>query len=505
MSTSAPTSVLRKSGSSSCLRQSPSSKSLTAPPTKNNASNTVTVINTEHLPNYSSERYYILSEIQLKAHSISFLSDWDNVQNSDDRTQDTVESEHSWDVASTDDNITNNIATSNQQQEQRNNPNILPPFVILYLLWKPSHSSYCSAERFAKDVIKPTITRIVGEYDDLPQDSTSVEENGIEKKSNEAGEQHSPISLSFPRIYIVVDRVAITSPSRQRTTHNDTDHNENDNIMDHEQQIKIAEDLIRFVAGSKTLNLKSTIDGITVGVSSNVRAAPGLEACVDTIVVGDAERRHYASQNRQKRSSAITIFQPNMRQYQNICQDKEGEEYQDPSKSMIGLIACHPDDFVGLDPDRETDAVQGLTIHVRLCGEWLGRGNILSYGARSQKFWRHLYNSNSLDIHSNRHTLRSASNSEWDRHADLDHLVNNYSIMTKMEKRRQKRVGGNDTITWASKYLTSRENIRAVEIKTNGMIFLFFVVVFYNVWREYKDEICAMFDHAKNCKIFIMQ
>ena len=77
-STSPTKSVLRKSGSSNCLRPRDESGDLSQ---SKSSSNLFTIIETEELPNYSAERYYVLSKLQLKAHSISFLSEWDAGEN----------------------------------------------------------------------------------------------------------------------------------------------------------------------------------------------------------------------------------------------------------------------------------------------------------------------------------------------------------------------------------------------------------------------------------------
>ena len=80
-----PMSVLRQRGSSSCLRAYLEDHSDESP----EASNKITVVNTKILPHYSTERYYVLSEIAQKAYYTDFLCEW----GAGSREDDTLETE----------------------------------------------------------------------------------------------------------------------------------------------------------------------------------------------------------------------------------------------------------------------------------------------------------------------------------------------------------------------------------------------------------------------------
>ena len=49
------------------------------------------------------------------------------------------------------------------------------------------------------------------------------------------------------------------------------------------------------------------------------------------------------------------------------------------------MITLYPEDLTGLDPEQETDAAQdGLNLHVRCCGVWEGKGNMMNFAFLSQ-------------------------------------------------------------------------------------------------------------------------
>ena len=60
-------------------------------------------------------------------------------------------------------------------------------------------------------------------------------------------------------------------------------------LEQHNKEIKTAESLARAVSSSRLL--RQRIDGLSIGVTSDSRAAPGLEACMDAASRSSQERR----------------------------------------------------------------------------------------------------------------------------------------------------------------------------------------------------------------------
>jgi hypothetical protein len=257
----------------------------------------VTMINTHQLPNYSTERFYMLSELEIKAHSTLFLCDYQE----DEETQDTAES-----------------SISEEHAPFPSKHTTMPSHAILYLLWRPDQTS--SIRAFADGHILAAIQH----YNSL-----------VETMS---GSSH---------LYLVVDIVAI-HPNKD-----DDDDTDGAKQKRHFQvAVHTCETLCRHVAQS----FRCLLEGITVGISNHVRAAPGLDACVDAISVGARDRRQFVSRD---------------------------------EKSPVGLVALHPHDLLGLQhesSEQVTDAVQGV-LQSQTCAEWNGNGNLVTFARRAHSAW----------------------------------------------------------------------------------------------------------------------
>ena len=314
----------------------------------------------------------MLSELQLKAHSLLFLRDL-FPRAYDDETNIT----NPTDASSTSSSISNASADDAQHAVHATRKLGLPPFIILYLLWRPDSDHFDSPRLYAKHVIQPAIQQIL---------SLQTTSEGSENSNTD-----SSSSLSLFPIYLAVDRLAPPDKSM------------NADQMDayRKEQINLTEQLIRVVASgngsgnnhSHNMNtdatsqeqqqenqastteaqLRTHIDGMVVGLSSDFRAAPALETCMDAILVGDAERRTFSNSNRTSRKAKrLPIIIRNGRELE-------------ATRSCIGIVTEYPDDLTGLDPVGETDAVQNLCLHTRSVGNWAGKGNVLNFAARSQK------------------------------------------------------------------------------------------------------------------------
>lgn len=502
-----PISVLRKSGSSRCLQNDFLKKCNSNEKDESyENSRTVTLINTDHLPSFGTERYYMLSEIQMKAHSIQFLCDlvgtpanMDDDDDSDAKTQDMSVSSHS---LSNDDLISNNVIKKDEHPinyeriERRNNDNHdeqtihrtkydLPPSVILYLLWRPD-CMYDTPSLYAEHVIKPSVQHLMNLYDCVPT------ENNQDAQINEGSGSINNNTKKLPLIYIVVDRVIIPHLMDQIKE----DVNDEEEILLQQQkqneakkkvQLDIAEALIRKVSTDHQLKLRSIIKGITVGISDSIRAAPGLEVCMDAIVVGDSERRRFYAK-KQKMSSFTKLTSSHDDMESTLNNDDTIWTMNQPNRSSIGVITEYPDDLIGLDPNQETDAAQiDLNFHIRCSGVWEGNGNVMNFALLSQQIWRKYWND---------------SGNLQDDDSD-DFLLLMYSIiMGTNGKKRNRRTGRRrsrnkahsgkieDEKSLQSKYLPCMTEQQNVERAANIMIFMVILMIgYFNM-----STIIAIFD-----------
>eukprot|EP01083_Nonionella_stella_P093202 261065_1 len=298
-----------------------------------------------------------------------------------------------------------------------------------------------------------------------------------------------------PRIYVVVDRLTRKGPSI------DDGQSEEEKKEFEKKQIQCAEKLIRLAGyvprhldasptstsssqdiSELSLSLRDDIEGVTVGLSDDFRAAPGMETCMNAILVGGAERRQYP-----KESNSIDIKQ-SMRNLGNLATSAfignndtkgspattpkskmgSGTMKEDPARSSIGIVTEHPEDLTGLfeEGKAETDAVQGLTLHMRLEGFWggTGYGDILNFAARAQKSWRAKWKFAEVidekDLKIDYWAVRDGS--------DLDAVGNSASGL--MGRRANKKRAGESLI------LSSRKLRKDVDETSNLMINVFLTV-----------------------------
>jgi hypothetical protein len=136
----------------------------------------------------------------------------------------------------------------------------------------------------------------------------------------------------------------------------------------------VAEQLARAVATHE--NLRAIVQGITVGVSNHVRAAPGLEACHDAVYFGARDRRQAAVV---LTTSAAGPTVANSRNFNTTNTNN--------NKSFLGIVADSPDDLLGLADPNECDAAQGVR-QLKISAEYNGRGNLQSFASRTHAVWR---------------------------------------------------------------------------------------------------------------------
>mmetsp|Transcript_3282 Transcript_3282/g.4780 ORF Transcript_3282/g.4780 Transcript_3282/m.4780 type:complete len:575 (-) Transcript_3282:119-1843(-) len=539
---SPPVSVLRKTGSSKCLQQDFHSKkkSVSVSPTSGStgatqSSSTVTVVNYEQLPNFSTERYYTLSEIQMKAHSVQFLCDLvagggnnnvndnnthnDRRNDDDENTQDMSTSSHSFlnDNQPNDDTNENAAITATAQPQPQLQPQprsrpFLPPSVILYLLWRPD-SIYNTPSSFAEHVVQPSVQHLMNLY----QCSVSPTNSDLNADTNTLVNGNYYDTSKLPLIYIVVDRIVIPQSQLQSQDmqENELELEEKAEEERNNIQIEIAQSLIRKLVSidtsmptaTSTTQLRPIIQGITIGLSDNIRAAPGLEVCMDAVLVGDAERRRFSSKiKKQKKNKKTTKSEDG----ETICNSDSSSgccwTMDKANSSSIGLITEYPDDLTGLDPNQETDAAQNdLNLHVRCCGVWEGRGNIMNYALASQKTWRSFWHSQYEDEDDNNNiyhrAMESGGSGSDDAHINDDSILNVYSFIMGRSgrKKRRRRTGKrinqkdsnknldnhDDDTASQSKYLPSKVEQQNAEQAANVMLFITILFFGYHFWSNY--------------------
>lgn len=251
----------------------------------------VTMVTTNRLSNYSTERYWTLSEIDQCANNVCFLNQLDDVR---------IESN----------------------------------FVVLYLLWQPKeHLSVMDMLGCIQETVA-TLKRV--------RINSEVQE----------------LSDSALEIYLVVDKVSASLPLQ-------TNHGGKRNAslleVDHLLETQAAERLARLTVSDPIL--RTSISGMCVGVTDQVRAAPGLSEGVLAIVSYGANDRRRAGKR---------------------CNP---EDVNDIRKSAVTVFARNEGEFLGLDPERETDAVQGIDQSM-VRAEWNAQGNHESFACRAHEYWK---------------------------------------------------------------------------------------------------------------------
>ena len=334
----------------------------------------------EVLGKYSTERFYTLSEIQTHAPTAIFL-------------QDLVAEDH---------------RSSKQETQQPPNDAATPDFPrysILYVLWRPDMTD--NAEEFVDTVLRMSIKTIQRHvvispstdgvipaspaedrsrawsgyskneerrrdfrFNDSPS-STSFGQSSDEKEDqSQSNKTISEVilegSLSAPNspqqedecegattLYIVVERVS-TPPETSTSSLESL----------HQAQEALAEQVVRYAA----IRLRDLCEGISVYCANHERAAPGLEACMNAVSLGAADRRRFANSKNEGLVDGLT-----------------GPPLD--SSSYMGFVLLSAEDLLGFQSQQVTDAAQGVSQSC-WCAEWNGRGNLNSYAKRAHEQWR---------------------------------------------------------------------------------------------------------------------
>jgi hypothetical protein len=383
-----------------------------------NGTLSVTIISKEKLPSYSSERFFLLAEVEVHAQPTAFLStgDNDNGTTSTQASDDTDDDEAVVAVAAAVGVSTlsplsfqNHNSVAVEPGDESLYPPPLPPNILLYLLWKPSQTN--DPVVFTESHILDAVVRLQ-EAVDLVKHSDAYAMIGFERRRNgdsealtntelrrsangtenhtsfgndsnselqNSSEQVIDSSDSRPKaaLYIVVDRLMpIEADQDDYAEMEESESAKSDNNStrkSHTQQEELAERLARTVASHPLL--RTVTQGITVGVSNHVRAAPGLEACVQAITLGATDRRRLGNQTLLPTTCPVPpVATP---PFSSL----------DSKKSLLGLVAVTPSDLLGLQDATVTDAAQGVW-QSKITAEWNGCGDLHSFATRVHSQWR---------------------------------------------------------------------------------------------------------------------
>mmetsp|Transcript_13654 Transcript_13654/g.28204 ORF Transcript_13654/g.28204 Transcript_13654/m.28204 type:complete len:467 (-) Transcript_13654:132-1532(-) len=366
MASSAPSGILRPSSYSnlqSFLKEDAVRPvgTTTPPPSPRRAlsmhrKSSSTILNHEQLSHCSTERFYMLGELQM--HSCKPI-----LLRADDELDEAL-----------------------REDEEE----CVPRYSILYVLWRPDTMTN-DPDEFVNDVLVPAIEMIEKRVDivpspdhlfmETPLSSGSFDEEGtaasFENSKGEAKQSSQSVDGSnhdekkrpqSTSLYIVVDRAVVFESSS-----NDSSEEENNEaeLAHYAQQEELANQVVRQAA----LLLRDRCEGISVFCANHERAAPGLEACMNAVLVGTSDRRRFVN-----KSKSFSPFS------QRRSSSSDSNSHENHQWSYCGTVALQSNDFLGMQLQAETDAVQGV-MQSFWCAEWNGRGNLASFAKRAHTQW----------------------------------------------------------------------------------------------------------------------
>ena len=162
------------------------------------------------------------------------------------------------------------------------------------------------------------------------------------------------------------------------TVSNSTTNDGNPSRTDqHDNEIKLAESLARAVASSRFL--RNRIDGLSIGITSDSCAAPGLEACMDAVSRSSQERRNtsYSTPNQSVPDKSLTCLQ-----------------HRSPERSPISIVVCQPDDLETIHSHQHHPLLQS-----RVTVEWSGKGDYNTFSDRAMNDWRRIWSGQISNTH----------------------------------------------------------------------------------------------------------
>jgi len=384
---------------------------------------TITMVNTTRLATYSTERYYMLSELEQNASSVEFVCD----HGAGGSTVD-VDPQH----------ISQSQPAQNEDQtaprpQPRAAPSrhVLPPYVLLYVLWRPN--TYPSPRSFVEGPILDNLRRILELGGDEEHASKLFDGNNASPSSlstsptapfgRRASFRGNVVVDTRTKVYVCIDRIspppsaaaegvglglglglgpgispAGISEGNHMNDHVDVTSNGDPlrtsqhsdihslrssdeqarRLRQHAVETQIAEAVAKAISTHPIL--RSVVEGVSVGTTAEVRAAPALEVCLKAVTHGSGERRRQGRTLQRRQMFNIA------RGY-GASSSNDSHPQVDPMRSPICLVVPDPDDLVGLDPTEDADAVKGAVQSITVA-EWNGNGDAVCFASRAMGEWR---------------------------------------------------------------------------------------------------------------------
>jgi hypothetical protein len=364
---------MKRTGSASCLLRP--KHSLSADDLQRLARDppTATVLTVNKLPSYNADRLYIQSELQVHSslHTLSEVTSqitpsiilyllWDVDSHPTPRTfADGLLSESVRQCLE----ARGEVIDTEEIEQARCNPRLSPysprrPSCELNTLISPSCDEYESNEQALRIyVVVDKVSRAadIGELPNFQDLTTASFEEGFpvqyqhmqNETSNESFDNQSEIN---------------TELQRQSAQHNN--------------ELKSAESLARAVASSRFL--RNRIDGISIGITSEPRAAPGLEAVMDAVSRSAKERR-----------SAQSV------EHNNTIRNDESLQClqrRSPERSPISIVVCKSHDLEWTDAhSHHHHGSNTQLLQSRVTCEWNGKGDYNTFSDRAMRDWRRVW------------------------------------------------------------------------------------------------------------------
>lgn len=415
---------MRRSGSSSCLLKPKKSLSQHDLAQLQAKAPTASVLTIKRLPQVA-DRLYILSELTQHAHSIQFLCDLKKSGSNTSSLPPSIILYVRWmhgtyptPLSFTDGHLSECVrqcllangddAPLDELELVRSHPRE-PPY-------SPRRQNFDVLSTQTVESLKQIGPPLIGASSADSSASTKLT-HSTETNQDDGSNQHS----QHTNIYVVVDRISpdtesgiksdlpdlsctsyesiqrgeqnedstqTITPNNQLLQPKSTDRKPQSKLLSqeekelnhHNSEMKMVESLARAIASSRFL--RNRIDGLTVGLTSDARAAPGLEACMDTVARGAKERR--AS------SRATGMKQQQGRRAGALGRLRE----HSPERSPIAIVAVDPDDLES-DHDshhhhhqhHDTDTNNKI-FQSRVITEWNGKGDYKTFADRAMSDWR---------------------------------------------------------------------------------------------------------------------
>jgi hypothetical protein len=321
----------------------------------------VTVLNQEQLPSYSSERSYLLSDIEETARETVFLDEF---------------------CASVQSNVSRSAISGFSA--------LHPIYIIFYLQWQAN----VDVDEFVESVLLYSVRRLWQAVSEHPCKKKPASLDKLElhtpqrSPSLSADEKNDSSSSSTStngiNVYVVVDRIDL--PSSALASHAMFDLSEVKQVDDdyHDWLTLQQEDCARSLAKTVAAHaeLRPLLQGITVAVCNGERASPGLEACAEVLHIGSEDRHKFYSGSIPTLSSTATAT---TKSYISLFVNSQ-DELLDWRVPLIDKVKTDHNSKAIFNISDVTSSVSPW--QTRIVAEWNAQGNLQSFARRAHAEWR---------------------------------------------------------------------------------------------------------------------